>query len=261
MSCNTVNDSYKDVSGNNSENNQNTAVGAGNTEENIKFTDSNSISDFPESVWNMTPDEEYIYFTGISPYYLDSKKSDEILLKDAAQSAAVYDNVFAFSGLIKEKSSMGTRTGVSFNYIYDQSSFEYYYDNLESVYSHNKADSIYRVFRIKKYYNLPKIPVSVENKEPDWIYSMPVAKGYSFSIGVSGRYSRISDSVRNADSSALEEMIKQKNITVYTDSGYNYSDSSGFEYAGSNLKGFYIIRRWWRGDKFYSLGIMKDSVK
>ncbi len=211
----------------------------------------------------MSPDNEYIYFTGISPYFLDNGKSDEILLKDAAQSAAVYESVFGFSGLIKEKSAVGTRTGVSFNYIYYKPSFDFYFENLESVYSFSDSESVYRVFRIKKKYYTPAIAVSVKNKVPEWINRMPSIAGYSFSIGVSERYSRISDSVRSADSSALEEMIKQKNITVYSDSGYNYSDSSGFEFAGSQLKGFYIIRRWWTPDKrqFYSLGIMKNNIE
>ncbi len=89
----------------------------------------------------------------------------------------------------------------------------------------------------------------------------PEIDGYLFSIGVSGRFSRISDSVRKADDAALEEMIKQKNITVFTDSGYNYSNISGYEYSSSELKGFYIIRRWWSPDlnNFYSLGIIKDK--
>ena len=88
----------------------------------ITDTEDHRKSGFPEAVWNMSGKDGCLYFTGISPYYLDEKKSDEVLLNDASRSAAVFDNVFGFSGKITGKSSAGVKTGSSFNYIFDNSS-------------------------------------------------------------------------------------------------------------------------------------------
>ena len=217
--------------------------------------------DFPEAVWNMTGEGEYLYFTGISPYYLDDKKSDEILLNDASESAAVFDSVFGFSGKITGKSSAGIKTGSSFNYIFENNSFEYYKSSLEEESTYSEKDTVYRIFRVRKSYIFPAVEKSEKNKVPEWINSLPEIDGYMFSIGVSGRYSRISDSVKNADSAALEAMIKQKNITVYSDTGYNNLNPHSYEYASSGLKGFYILRRWWSPDRknYYSLGVIKEK--
>ena len=227
----------------------------------VKGSSNQRNTGFPEAVWNMTGSDDYLYFTGISPYYLDEKKSDEVLLNDAAQSAAVFEMVFGFSGKITGKSSAGIKTGSSFNYIFNNNSYEYYRDNLEEEETYRESNSVYRIYRVKSSFKLPLIKESEAVKMPDWINRLPEMKGYLFSIGVSGRYSRIADSVRKADSAALEAMIKQKNITVYSDSGYNNLNPQSYEYASSGLKGFYIIRRWWSEDRkiFYSLGLIREN--
>ena len=220
-----------------------------------------SFKIFPEAVWNMSGQNKYLYFIGISPYYLDEKKSDEILLSDASQSAAVFDSVFGFSGKITGKSSAGIKTGSSFNYIFDSNSYEYYKINLEEEATYRDNGSIYRIYRLENSFEFPSVEKSEKNKTPGWINSLPEIEGYMFSIGVSGRYSRIADSVKNADSAALEAMIKQKNITVYSDTGYNNLNPQSYEYASSGLKGFYILRRWWSSDRrnYYSLGVIKEN--
>jgi len=234
-----------------------------NQEESDNTASGKGFNNFPEAVWNMTDNDEYLYFTGISPFYINKKISDELLLEDASESAAVFEGVFGFSGKITEKSGSGTRTGASFNYIYSDSSFKYYMENLETVSTYKKNESIFRIFRIQNSMKLPSLIKSSQNYPPLWINKLPEIEGFSFSIGISGRYSRISESVRNADASSLEEMIKQKNISVFTDSGYNNFSSRGIEYASSELKGFYIIRRWWSPDlrNFYSLGMIDDSLQ
>jgi hypothetical protein len=209
----------------------------------------------------MSGKEGYLFFTGISPKYLDKKYSKEISLKDAAESAAVFDSVFGVSGKITERSSYGTRSGASFNYIYSSAAYSKYRETFENIFSFEDTGSSYSIFRIKSSLNLPDVEKSRAEASPGWIKMVPVIEGYSFSIGVSGRYSSIADSVKNADASSLEDMIKQKNITVFTDSGYNKYDTRGIEYAASELEGFYIIRRWWSADLkyFYSLGMIKEK--
>lgn len=216
---------------------------------------------FYRRIWNMSGEEGYLFFTGISPKYLDKKYSDEISLKDAAESGAVFDSVFGVSGKITERSSCGTRSGASFNYIFTSDAYRKYREGFEYIFSFDDSNSSYSIFRIKSSMELPDIEESRAEVSPGWIKKLPVIDGYSFSTGVSGRYSSIAASVKNADAASLEDMIKQKNITVFTDSGYNKYETRGIEYAASELEGFYIIRRWWSSDLkyFYSLGMIKEK--
>ena len=120
---------------------------------------------------------DYLYFTGISPVYLDEKKSDEILLKDASESAADYESVFGFTGIITEKASSGTRTGTTFNFIYSNKAYTYYMEKLEKYISCRENDAVYRIYRIESDVLMPDIEKSEKGSEPGWISKTPQIEG------------------------------------------------------------------------------------
>ncbi len=218
---------------------------------------SSTDNEFWDRIWNMSGESGYLYFSGFSPVYAEKINSDKILLKEASEAAAVFDGVFGVSEKYTERSSFGTKHGSSFNYIYSRASLEKYLENLEPYYSYEDANTSYRVFRIADSCILPEIEKSRPEITPEWIKRLPEVKGYVFSVGVSGRYSSIADSAAKADDNALEEMIKQKNISIISvDSIFE----QGMQYSRSELHNFYIIRRWWSPDMkyFYSLGTLPE---
>ncbi len=78
-----------------------------------------------------------------------------------------------FQGGFQPGPNVGTRTGNSFNYIYNSSDYDYYRDNFEIESTYKDRDSVYRIFKIKKSMSMPEVELSAEGKTPSWIKKKP----------------------------------------------------------------------------------------
>jgi hypothetical protein len=221
-----------------------------------------------DMICNTPENPESLFFYGFSPLYSDTGIEDGVIMESAFESVMLFHDIDVnYFGIYLES---GTPRPVISRKLFIETGVlnkENIKEKLKLRYNFRNRNISAALFEMGKndlkssvpeqLYHFPEIEISVREKNPSWINLLPQIKGYNFSIGVSGRYSQISESIRQADLNAIEEMLKQKSISVVSKSDKGNYGTNGTEYSQSAINGFYIIRRWWDKDmrNYYSLGV------
>ncbi len=237
--------------------------GSHNTDQAIKSEDI-----FFDSVCNTPYSRGSLFFYGFSPHYTDIEKEKDAILESAFESVMLFHDIdVSYFGFYLE--SGAAFQGISKKLfieteILDKENIK---EKLKLRYNFRNRNISGALFEMEQndltntvpddFYNFTGIEISVREKKPSWINLVPEIRDYNFSVGVSERYSRISESIRHADLNSIEEMIKQKSVSVVSKTDKGYYGRNATEHSAAVIKGFYIIRRWWDPDmrNYYSLGV------
>ena len=228
-----------------------------------------SEQSFFDIICNTPESNENLYFYGFSPVHADLKKEEKQIIEIAS------DSVMFFRFIDGKYASIINTSGMTFDFSRklfietDDLTREDILEILKLFYNSRNSSVSFAVFEIDKRrfgyseesYQFSSIPQSVRDREPGWISRLPESDDYIFSVGISGRYSELSQSISRADMNAIEEMIKQKSVRVTSDLSSGSTGRNGTEYSDAVIKGFYIIRRWWSPDmrNYYSLGVSEKQ--
>ena len=228
-----------------------------------------SEKSFFDIICNTPESKNNLYFYGFSPVYTDLKKEEKQIIEIAS------DSVMFFRFIDGKYASALSTSGINFDFSKkliietDELAGDDILEILKLFYNFRNNIISFAVFEIEKEsfdyseesYQFSGIPLSARDIEPEWISRLPESEDYIFSVGLSGRYSELSQSLRRADMNAIEEMIKQKSVRVTSSISSENTGRNGTEYSDAVIKGFYIIRRWWSPDmrNYYSLGVSKKQ--
>ena len=223
---------------------------------------------FFDSVCNTPYSRGSLFFYGFSAHYTDIEKENDAILESAFESVILFHNIdVSYFGIYLE--SGAAFQGISRKLFIETEKLneENIKEKLKLRYNFRNRNISGALFEIEQsdlinidsdnFYDFTGIEISVREKKPAWINILPENKDYNFSVGISERYSRISESIKHADLNAIEEMIKQKSISVVSKTDHGYYGRNGTEHSAAYIKGFYIISRWWDKDmrNYYSLGV------
>ncbi len=110
----------------------------------------------------------------------------------------------------------------------------------------------------------PDIGVRDSAGYPTWLERVPETDGFIIGVGSASRSRLLSDSIEDADRSALSELLYQLSLQIQSDSGRKDLGSYGTlsvtdnsQIASGTLKSYYILDRWISDDEktYYSLAV------
>ena len=99
---------------------------------------------------------------------------------------------------------------------------------------------------------------------PNWLGKVPEIPGMLVGVGTASRKRLLTDSIEEADKSAMAELLSQLSILMQSDSGERALAGYGsvtrrdnYQIAQGTLSGYYVLDRWISddGETFYSLAI------
>jgi len=204
-------------------------------------------------------------FFAAAPRMSDREAEIDGCLASAAAQASKFIAAQASSYFLVKENNRDLFYLEGLDVLYDTALAEELLDDLTILRELQDRNGSYILARLDSH-TIDPIPYtpSLSGKEPAWVKVYPSIKGYYVGIGVAQRAGRFDSSIADADDRAMEEIIKQMSVSMFTDRRDIEVDNVGTAFAQDRTEfsdeivlGFYVLARWVSpdGSNYYSLAV------
>jgi hypothetical protein len=226
-------------------------------------------TELPFWVWLPEPRDDGILFLG-SSYPRSTRKAElEHSIENAARQAAQYAGIAAIVSSYRGKVSGGSSYAEDIKLFYNENLIPGLISEAELRALHQDETGSYLLVRFPSISSvrspLPEAVLAEGREAPAWIEKPPVLANHYTGIGVSRPRIRFADSISQADTSAVAEILTQLASSVEVTYDVRSGDSSAadfseenYQYSTAMVRGIQIVARWRSpdGSYFYSLALL-----
>lgn len=217
---------------------------------------------------DLTPRDGVPRFVGISERMVNRADEQPAALLHAAEQAVRYVRIAAEYRLISERSGQRTYYVEDIVTDWDKEAAPAVLDRLTMVGAYQDIQRTYVLVEGEGLPEAPPVAIDIGTGRPSWVDSPPRTTGYFTAVGVSRQSTRLRSSIDHADEEALKQIITQIGTSVTTleqsrivEQGTTSSQTTSYERAQAEIRGFNVISRWISPDNryIYSLAIARAA--